>query len=126
MANAKQVQMLASLAREAGKNVNPMEFIDLNNGEIDAKVAEYERMGAVKRGNKKKQPSSFNELRAGMCCKLVVMQMGLGNIDKDPERYMARVLNLYRAVSKAFDLIGRSNGDHLVLTEKQTEVIEDI
>lgn len=105
MASKKQVGLLLARAADAGVKAEWSDFVDLDNGQIDEKLAEFESLkkGEIV-GNVDVVPIkelSFNDMRFGMCCKLVVKKTTLAKCISDRKWFASEVLSLYNSVTYA-------------------------
>ena len=107
MATTQQIKMLLARAHEAGVKANWADFADLNNGDIDNKLEDIRRLKEGIEGHMKTK-AKVNDIRFGMCAKIVANQMTIGNIEGNTHTYTAKVLSLYRSVEAAFKAVSTS------------------
>ena len=105
MATKQQVLMLLGRAGEAGVKADWTDFAELNNGQIDQKLDEFE---SLKKGRehttdfgKMRQEQGLNSMRFGMCCKLVAKHKTIGWCIAERQKFASEVLSLYNSVTYA-------------------------
>ena len=105
MATTQQIKMLLARAAGAGVKADWADFADMQNGEIDDKLAEYEglKKGAEHAADfgETRQKPSLNSYRFGMCCKLVVKHRSFEWCIQERGKFASDVLSLYQSVTYA-------------------------
>lgn len=108
MATEKQISMMAARAREAGIVIDRDSLKTMNNGDIDkfldhCKVLknhpspEIDGMGDTKKDD-------FNGVRYGLALKLVFQDMGLREVQNNPEAYTHESVEVYKIMTEAENL----------------------
>ena len=96
--------MLVARSKAAGIDYDYKEFKDLDNGQIDKKLEEIAEIAAKQKANvapdEAKHTAGFNVVRYGMCCKLVVADIGLNFSIKAPAEFREKVVELYNIISE--------------------------
>lgn len=121
MATEKQIKMLLARAREAGVKADWADFIYLSNGEIDGKLAEYAKITAYK-GAKSGEVEltgkpNFNDMRFGMCCKIVANQRTLKWCIEERQKFASEVLSLYQSVTYASQIVKEKASEDVVICQ---------
>jgi len=105
MATKQQIKMLLARSKEAGIQAEWSDFADMDNGQIDielAKIAEIRNSGETAVSKEAhKRPTLFNELRYGMCCKIICAKHELSDIFNNRAQLEIEIAHLYNIISEA-------------------------
>ncbi len=127
MATTQQIKMLLAKANEAGVKAKWVDFADLNNGQIDKELEHFKKLTNWDSTNK--PTTKVNDIRFGMCAKIVAMQMGIDVIFGNTPKYASRVLSLYKSVEAAYQTVKTSKPQpdpHRMTDQEECADLEEI
>ena len=105
MATSKQIKMLLARSAEAGFKAAWSDFADLDNGQIDDKLADIAtfKAGGQEVGCKKttQQQRGYNGQRFGLACKIVLSNVNHDFVFNNSDAYIKRILQYYWIMTEA-------------------------
>ena len=133
MATGKQVKMLLARSAEAGFKAAWSDFADLDNGQIDEKLAE---IAGFKAGGQEvgclapaKQQPAYNGQRFGLACKIVLNNVNHDFVFNNKDIYIKRILQYYwimteaEAAQKEQVVVGEVDADQLLDEQKDKALV---
>ena len=113
MATVKQLNMLCAKARAAGMEFDREAAKDLDNGEIDAKIAEIEKFARDGQtvGSKvpAERPKELNGMRFGMAYKIVREKWNSFELKSMEGQFLHEVVDEYNRSMKAEEAVMASS-----------------
>lgn len=111
MASEKQARMLYARALEAGVKPDYNAYLQLENGDIDKKLAEFKQIknsdAYDQATTTPKENSEYSDIRAGLAMKLLIQHSSIIRCLNEPENFVETAERLYFLLDKTEAAIKR-------------------